>query len=53
VYSSLAEAMRVLRAESTTEPIAANRAVYQEVLGIYTDLYGQLTPAFARMRSNA
>ena len=49
VYGSLGEAMRVLRAETATEPIAANRAVYQDILGAYTDLYWQLKPAFARL----
>jgi xylulokinase len=49
VYPTLADAMRLLRAESETDPIAANRGVYQDLLGIYTDLYGQLSPAFARM----
>ena len=49
VYPTLADAMKLLRAESETDPIAANRGVYEDILGIYTDLYGQLSPAFARM----
>ncbi len=49
VYSSLSEAMKVLRAETTTAPIAANKGVYQELLGVYSELYGQMSPAFARL----
>ncbi len=49
VWPDLASAMGVLHAESTTDPLPANRAVYEDVFGIYGDLYGQLSPAYQRL----
>ncbi len=49
IWPTLDAAMGLLRTETCTDPLADNRAAYEDLFGIYSDLYAQLTPAFARM----
>lgn len=49
IWSTLAEAMNLLSPETITNPIAAHIPIYQDLFDVYTGLYSQLKPSFAKM----
>ena len=49
VWKNLGEALQVLHTETRTEPIAANAGVYADTFDMYSALYSQLQPTFARI----
>ncbi len=50
VYGSVADACRATARDSTSlDPIPANRTRYDDLYGVYTDLYPALRPSFARI----
>jgi xylulokinase len=50
VYGSVADACRrIARASASLDPIPANRTRYDDLYGVYTNLYPALQPSFARI----
>jgi len=49
LWKNLAEACGNIKTVTVDEPNAANKAIYDEMFGIYNDMYGVLKPTFDRL----